>query len=223
MHVVIPAHQEEEFVARQLRAVDCAVRAATEVWPRLRTSVTVVLDTCEDRTADVVALFAGVVAIPVRLRCVGAARASGVEHARRLTPGRPETTWVACTDADSQVPPHWLTSQVELAVQGADLVLGTVRPDDGPLSQHAHRTWLRRHALEDGHSHVHGANLGVRLSAYDAAGGFRPLTSGEDVDLARRIDAAGARVVRTARHPVLTSSRLEGRAVGGFASYLLGL
>ncbi len=224
MHVVVPAHQEEQLLGRQLRAIGRAVHEVTAAWPRVRTSVTVVLDACDDGSAEVAASFARVTAFPMQLRCVGAARAAGIERARRLAHVvRPESTWIACTDADSQVPDDWLVSQIHLALQGADLVLGTVRPDEGHISARARRRWLRRHVLEDGHTHVHGANLGFRLSAYDSVGGFRPLQSGEDVDLAERLRTAGARVVRTARHPVLTSSRLHGRATDGFASYLVDL
>jgi cellulose synthase/poly-beta-1,6-N-acetylglucosamine synthase-like glycosyltransferase len=222
-HVVIPAHQEEELLGCQLVAVRAALAHAARGRARLRTSVTVVLDDCDDGTAKLVRALAGVTALPVRLRCVGAARARGVLRARGHGSCRPETTWIACTDADSRVPEHWLSSQLDLAAGGADLVLGTVVPDDSHLDAERRQRWLGRHRLVDGHPHVHGANLGFRLSAYDAVGGFRALTVGEDADLATRMHAAGAHVVRTARHPVITSSRLEGRVPAGFASYLLAL
>jgi hypothetical protein len=223
VHVVIPAHQEAALLGRQLGAVRAAVRHAACSWTRIRLSVTVVLDACDDGTDDVVARFPDVTAVPARLRCVGAARARGVERARRHGWARAERTWVACSDADSEVPERWLSTQLELAARGADLVLGTVLPDVEQLATEGQRRWLARHRLLEGHPHVHGANLGFRLSAYDAVGGFRALSVGEDVDLVARMSDAGARVVRTARDPVLTSSRLEGRVPAGFSSYLLAL
>ena len=62
---------------------------------------------------------------------LGRARRAGVAAGLAVTSaGRPlERTWVASTDADSVVPAHWLTSQLAAADAGADLVLGTVRPD----------------------------------------------------------------------------------------------
>jgi glycosyltransferase involved in cell wall biosynthesis len=223
VHVVIPAHQEAALIGRQLDAVRVAVARTGHEWARVRLSVTVVLDACDDGTDQVVAGFPEVTTAVARLRCVGAARSHGIDRARRRSVSRPERTWIACTDADSQVPEDWLTSQLELAARGADLVLGTVRPDTDGLPADGRLRWLARHLLRDGHPHVHGANLGFRLAAYDAVGGFRPLAGEEDVDLAIRMTESGARVVRTARHPVLTSSRLEGRAPAGFASYLLAL
>jgi len=222
-HVVIPAHREVALLGRQLLAVRAAVAHAARDWPRVRASVTVILDSCDDGTDEVVAGFPEVAGVPVRLRCVGAARHRGIDHARRRCVSRPEATWVACTDADSAVPERWLTSQLELAARGTDLVLGTVSPDTDHLSADLRRRWVGRHVLQDGHPHVHGANLGFRLSTYDAVGGFRPLALGEDVDLAARMWEAGAHIVRSGRDPVITSARLEGRVSAGFASYLLAL
>jgi hypothetical protein len=69
---------------------------------------------------------------------------------------------------------------------------------------------------------VHGANFGIRADTYLALGGWRgDLSCNEDIDLARRADAAtGVRILRTAALPVLTSARLTGRAPDGFSSYL---
>jgi glycosyltransferase involved in cell wall biosynthesis len=223
VHVVIPAHQEAALIGRQLAAVRVAVSRARELWPRVRVTVTVVLDACDDGTDDVVRQFPEVSPVRTHLRCVGAARALGIDRARRGSVTRPEATWVACTDADSRVPEHWLTTQLELAARGADVVLGTVEPDTHELPAEGRLRWLGRHLLLDGHPHIHGANMGFRLAAYDSVGGFRPLATGEDVDLAGRMGGSGAHVVRTARHSVLTSSRLEGRVPAGFASYLLAL
>jgi hypothetical protein len=223
LHVVIPAHQEEDLVGRQLLAVQASAARAALEWPRAFTSVTVVLDACDDGTEEVVAGFPSVHALAIGRRCVGAARAGGIEQARRGTCSRPEATWIACTDADSVVPRHWLTTQLALAARGADLVLGTVEPEATHLGSNLYQRWLRRHHLDEGHPHVHGANLGVRLSAYDRAGGFRAIPVHEDVDLVHRLQHVGARVVRTSRHRVLTSARRRGRTPAGFASYLLEL
>jgi hypothetical protein len=71
---------------------------------------------------------------------------------------------------------------------------------------------------------VHGANLGIRGDAYLALGGWQPLVTGEDVDLARRAALSGhLRVSRTASIPVVTSVRRVGRAPRGFSSYLRAL
>ena len=76
------------------------------------------------------------------------------------------------TDADTRVPPHWLAAQVRLAEEGADVVVGTVEPDPAELDQLALGHWRSRHDLREDHPHVHGANLGFTLAAYDRVGGF---------------------------------------------------
>jgi hypothetical protein len=75
----------------------------------------------------------------------------------------------------------------------------------------------------DGHRHVHGANLAVRADAYRAAGGFAPLSLGEDRTLVAALEAAGYRVKRTTRNPVTTSARCRSRARGGFGDFLRDL
>jgi hypothetical protein len=223
VHVVVPAHDERRVLGRQLTAIESALTHARHERPRLSCSVTVVLDCCTDGSADVVARFPAVHGVEARVGCVGTARRLGVEHARRAHPSDPSRTWVACTDADSEVPGHWLHTQLALAETGSQLVLGTVWPDPLELEPGRLAHWWSLHRLRDGHPYVHGANLGFTLAAYDAAGGFGDLEVGEDVDLVQRIKVLGVSWAATSRMPVLTSGRLGGRAPGGFASYLLAL
>lgn len=71
---------------------------------------------------------------------------------------------------------------------------------------------------------MRGANLGIRADAYHAPGGWQPLATGEDAELARRATQAGyLRITRTASHPVMTSARQSGRAPRGFSHYLRNL
>jgi hypothetical protein len=225
--VVVPAHDEAELLGRQLTAIASAVRYAAWLWSRTTVSTTVVLDSCTDASAGVAAEFPDVHAVEAELGSAGLARRLGVgeARARHLHGGGLDaaTTWVACTDADSVVPHDWLSSQLDLAATGARLVLGTVWPDPAELEAARLRRWWARHHLRDGHPYVHGANLGFALDAYDLVGGFRGLPVGEDVDLVERMRAVGVTWTATSRIPVLTSSRLGGRAPAGFASYLMAL
>jgi hypothetical protein len=109
---------------------------------------------------------------------------------------------------------------LENAHRGADLVLGTVTPD-ALASRRLRQAWVAHHDIEDGHRHVHAANLGTRGSTYLALGDWPPRVSGEDVGLvhAAKLDSA-VRVLRSGAIPVITSSRLSGRAPHGFAHYL---
>lgn len=221
--VVIPVHDEGFLLGRQLAAVATATAALRRTRPDVEVSTTVVLDRCRDASAEVAAGFAGVRAVTVDVANVGDARRLGVEHARRHRCAGTDRTWVACTDADSEVPGHWLTAQLALAARGFDLVLGTVWPDPADAVPDRLVRWWSRHPLHDEHPHVYGANLGFRLSSYDAVGGFRALATGEDVDLADRMRDAGVSWTAASRLPVLTSGRLAGRAPAGFADYLMSL
>ncbi len=218
---MVPAHNEEHLVGACLFSLaEAAQRLRATVREPPDVSVIVVLDSCTDGTAAQVATHAGVRAITVRRHRVGWARRSGAEYA--LAQPGPRMRWLASTDADSTVPPDWLIQMTALAAAGADLVLGTVEPAPGLNALLLQRYRSGYHHV-DGHRHVHGANLGISASAYRMLGGWPPVASQEDAILARRAEAAGLRIERTATIPVRTSSRMVGRAPGGFAAHLAAL
>ncbi|MHB8505945.1 MAG: glycosyltransferase family 2 protein [Acidimicrobiales bacterium] len=214
--VVVPARNEEGHIGRCLDALEATCRACP-----VPSRIVVVLDSCTDGTAAVAAR-SGVDVLAVRHGNVGRARDAGARLAIRRSTTSPDRLWLASTDADSWVQPDWLAFMVAAADAGADLVLGTVRPEtpDALLL----RAWAAAHHLRDGHRHVHGANLGVRASTYTDVGGYPPADTAEDVALAARINRCGGAVVlSTGEVPVLTSGRLVGRAPGGLAAYLRAL
>ena len=218
--VVVPVNDEEELLPRCLAALDVAVARLRAERPAVRVEVVVVLDDCTDRSASLAGSSPFTV-VETRCRRVGAARAAGVEAATgRLGRGRPARLWIASTDADSAVPESWLLDQVRLADAGADVVVGTVRPDPQDLSPTQLAAWRATRVPGAPNGHVHGANLGVRAEAYLRVGGFADLPEHEDVDLVAALSAAGARVVATDASDVLTSGRALGRTAGGYAGYL---
>ena len=199
--VVVPAHDEETLLPACLAAL-----RMLPVRCRLPVHVVVVADACTDQTAAV-ARAAGARVIGIHARRVGAARAAGMRELLRLTAGSdPSAVWLATTDADTVVPPDWLRRQLHYANAGWDVVLGTVTVTDWdghpPHVPVVVRGTLR---LRPGphHPHVHGANLGIRASAYLAAGGFRPLQTAEDHALL----AAATRAGCWSRRPATSRSR----------------
>ena len=196
---VVPAHDEETLLPACLAALRDAARAL-----RLPVHVVVVADACTDQTAAV-ARAAGARVIGIRARRVGAARAAGMRELLRLASGAdPAAVWLATTDADTLVPPDWLRRQLDYAIAGWDVVLGTVTVTG----------W-------GGHPpHVHGADLGVRASAYLAAGGFPPLRTAEDHALLAAATRAGCMVAQAGDIAVETSGRRLARAPRGFGDLL---
>lgn len=222
--VVVPVADEAELLTRCLTALraSCAELHRTR-GNAVRTRIVVALDACTDASAAIAAAWPEVEVVRLAARRVGTARRTGSAHALRGVP-RPDDVWLAATDADSQVPVHWLTAMVDLADDGADLVLGTVAPVGDDLPPDAYEAYAAGYVLADGHPHVHGANLGVRGSTYLALGGWPELATGEDHWLvARATTSAEVRIRRTGSLPVATSTRLVGRAPCGFSSHLRGL
>lgn len=222
--VAVPVRDEELLLGRCLDSVVGAVAALHEARPGLATTVVLALDRCVDRSAEVAAR-PGVVLVEADLGSVGRARSVAVARglAAVAATGAPTAaTWVANTDADCAVPQDWLVQHVHLAEAGADLVVGTVVPDH-VADPRVLRAWRARHELREGHRHVHGANLGVRATAYLEVGGFAPLPVHEDVALVEAVRAGGRPWVATDRGRVRTSARATSRVEGGFAAFLADL
>jgi Glycosyl transferase family 2 len=215
--VVVPAHDEEALLPACLRALR---RAASLL--SLPVQLLVVADACTDRTVTA-ARAGGAQVTGIEARSVGAARAAGMAEALQVTAGiRPPAVWLATTDADTVVPPHWLRRQLRYASQGWDVVLGTVSVADWDgHPPHIPAAFEAQYGFGDGpHPHVHGANLGIRASAYLAAGGFMSLPTAEDHALLAAVTEAGCALLQASDITVQTSARRLARAPGGFSHLL---
>lgn len=220
--IVVPVHDEEEWLARCLAALDVAARAT-----ELPVHLVLVLDDCTDRSGEIAAAasptyLSSTSVLAVNSRCVGAARALGCQSL--VDRHGPTGLWLATTDADSTVEAGWLTRSLAYAHAGYDAVAGTVviedwSADDVALAA-AYQVGYRQRW---GHRHVHGANLAVRATAYRDVGGFSPLPCHEDVALVEALMAAGKAIAWAQDLPVVTSSRRCGRTPGGLSDFLLDL
>ncbi|MFT3855165.1 MAG: glycosyltransferase [Ilumatobacteraceae bacterium] len=220
--VAVPARNEAPRLERCIISIDAAVGA----WGGAATIV-VGADACTDGTAEVLAGLraAGlpVLAVEGEWRRPSRVRRALVTEARAALAHVPaERVWLASTDADCVVPRHWIADQVRLADAGADVVLGEVALDPVDTPPGLAGLFDERYAaLRERRRHVHAANLGIRLSAYDAAGGWRSSTAiGEEHHLVRRAGDLGAAVSWGDDLTVMTSGRTTGRVSGGFASVL---
>jgi len=248
--VVIPARDEEHHIGRCLRSVRRALRnlpacvdtSVAVVLDRCRDRtpqrVTALLRTWPQASAMRVTAVEGVrvakalgadtgstTAHIVRGSGVGALRHVGALHALRPLRLHPlSATWLLTTDADTTVPPDWALAHLRYAAGGAMGVAGVAEladPTELPPDVRGRYQDLLVEGI-DGvrHSHVYGANLGVRADAYVAAGGFPGNGSGEDHALWDSLRKAGFRLVQPTAVRVRTSARTRGRASGGLADLL---
>lgn len=215
--VVVPAHNEDQYLGACLSSLRRA--AAHPSLEGCVVEIVVVLDHCQDRSLTV-AQDAGVICVELHACNVGAARDAGARLA--LARG---ATWLAFTDADSQVEDDWLCAQqYVVAAQACDAICGIVAVDDwSDYPLHVRAQYEAHYESCDGHRHIHGANLAVSAQAYLRAGGFKPLTCHEDVTLVREIESLGMCVAWSARPSVHTSSRRVARLAGGFSDFLRSL
>lgn len=208
--VCIPAHNEEELIGACLQSVFIAANFAGLAGEGV--SVAVVLDNCSDGTAAIVSQWP-CVALAINASNVGQARDAGAQYLLQR-----QARWLAFTDADSCVAPDWLAVQLE---QGAEVVCGTVEVDSwaghGANADTARRRFESSYQDQEGHRHVHGANLGVSALSYQLAGGFEALRCGEDQALVDRLVHLGFHIAWTARPRVTTSGRPVSRVEDGFA------
>jgi glycosyltransferase involved in cell wall biosynthesis len=208
--VIVPAHNEEDRIEACLQSLLLASK--DPLLGNEEVQIIVVLDDCQDRTGYLASSL-GAKTIEIQAKNVGVARQLGAGTA--LASG---ARWLAFTDADTVVAPDWLSVQL---AQNADAVCGTVSVAHwahyGPrMERHFELTYTD----QDGHAHIHGANLGVSAQAYRAAGGFLNLATGEDVALVAALQKAGAKIAWSRAPRVVTSARPDYKAPGGFGATL---
>jgi cellulose synthase/poly-beta-1,6-N-acetylglucosamine synthase-like glycosyltransferase len=221
--VVIPAQNEAATIERCIASV---IAAADACMQRSHLWVVLVADTCTDDTVALAQRAIGIhgEVIECSPRSPGTARRIGVgaalAHFAHAPPGR---VWIANTDADTYVPVNWIACHLGHADNHADAVAGIVELDTSEgLRADISRLYATTYELRsDGtHSHVHGANLGVRGDAYLDAGGWSHVTVAEDHCLWGRLKERGWQLRSCVDSVVITSARLHGRAIGGFADTL---
>jgi glycosyltransferase involved in cell wall biosynthesis len=218
--IVVPAHNEEMLIERCLSSL-LNIEHRSDLW------IVVVADSCSDQTGVTAQSILGDrgEVLEITKRNAGVARSLGADqvlaHFRKRYPSRP--VWLANTDADSFVPRHWISQQLELASTGARAIAGVVDIDTfsdfGPGTRERFEQSYGQGSDGD-HPHVQAANFGVCASAYLTVGGWPPIALGEDRELWNRLGEKGFKRVADRRVRVVTSGRARGRIPGGFADCL---
>lgn len=230
--VAVPAHDEaatiEACLASVIRAATVALRHGTIA----NAYVSVLAHRCSDDTAARARAALGgrsdvrwLVTTCDRPLQVGSVRAEAVARALARWPQiDPARAWLFNTDADSVVPPRWFDKTLAVAqLQHADAVAGMVEVVDWHGSMPARERYLRlveAGLRSDGHTHAYAANLAVRLTTYQRAGGFPASPHGEEHALLDAIRGAGGRVASSRTPLVRTSGRVPGRAPMGLGALL---
>ncbi len=195
--VVIPAYNEADFIRR---ALDSLQRQDCQDF-----EVIVVDNNSTDATA-VIARQYGARVIVQKEQGVGKARQLGFAAAR--------ADIIATTDADTKLPPDWISRIISRF--GSDPALlaygGLYSLHSGPklarwfFPKRAYWLW-RIDQKFSGSWSLPGANMAVRASAFAAIGGFnQELQLGEDADLSQRLGKIGT-VVLDRNFLVSTSGR----------------
>lgn len=235
--VAIPAHNEADWVARCLEALDQQPDGAA-------VSVVLLVNNSTDATAAIargmqpsLSFVLDVVEhdFPSKQQTAGQARRLAMDLAANKLP--PNGVLLS-TDADGQVAPDWLAANLAHIRQGADAVAGraVLDPDDAaaiPAKLHeddarecAYGALLDEidHLLDPDpadpwprHTEHSGASICVTLGAFRRAGGVPPIAVGEDRAFFAALRRADARIRHAPDVCVTVSGRIDGRAVGGMA------
>jgi glucosyl-3-phosphoglycerate synthase len=228
--IVIPARDEEARIEGCLRAL------AAQTVPSERFATIVVLDSCRDQTAAIIARVAdelrlGVTTVAGPGTGSGAARRIGMDAAcdRLLTSGVPQGL-IACTDADSRPAADWLERQLEHVEAGARAIAGLIELEadeagllpPGVMERRARDAEARLMQVRNvdptaAHHHAAGASLAVTAETYRAVGGIEPLRTLEDAGFAERLSEHGIPLLRPADVRVRTSARANGRVARGLS------
>lgn len=208
---VIPAHNEERLIGKCLKAILQEIERVRATDPAVETEVVVVDNASTDKTREEALKFEGVTVVREQLK--------GLVYARRA--GFVATTGevVANIDADTRMPPGWLSTVVSEFQNDPKLVALS-----GPYHYYdltvVHRmfvkvfyflAWVGHMVFYGlfGHGAVlQGGNFVLRRTAWESVGGFDVTIAfyGEDTDVARRISKAG-KVKWTWKLPMHTSGR----------------
>lgn len=210
---VIPAHNEEAVIGKCLASVFKEItRAKSDIGCLILEAEVVVVDNAStDRTREEALKFPGVTVVREQLK--------GVVYARRA--GWMATTGdiVANIDADTIVPPGWISTVVKefakdknlVALSGPYLYYDISAFERALVKVFYFFGWLiylfNHFVLRKG-AMLQGGNFILRRGAWERAGGFDTSIAfyGEDIDVARRISSQG-KVLWTWRLPMYTSGR----------------
>lgn len=209
--VVIPAYNEEQYLTGALQSV---------VNQEFRNfELIVVNNNSTDKTVEIAENF-GAKVICEPQRGVGFARQRGFMEAKGSI--------IATTDADTILPPKWLSRIVDEFEKDKNLVAfgGLYTLYSGPLSARlafyyfAHPAWALDKVFSGGWG-LPGVNFAARKDAFLKVGGFKTeLSIGEDAEISRRLKKIGKVLLDTSFRVKTSGRRYRSGFIVGFMTYL---
>ncbi len=235
--VIIPARNEEERIGTCLAALLAQCPDSVRI--------VVVLNNTSDGTDMAVRAEAQKFGKMIDVLNLDLPPEQGVGTARRVgctyaIDNFPALRFLLTTDADGIAAPDWLACNRAHLCE-VDAVCGAIEPiaaETRPLSGQSldfavwegrYRQlvldWYHRFAPEPAnplphHGEASGASLAMRLGAYQSAGGFEDVKTGEDRAIVRRLKSLGFAVRHAGDVRMQASCRLTGRAPDGMAAAL---
>ncbi|MBR4200899.1 MAG: glycosyltransferase [Oscillospiraceae bacterium] len=200
--VVIPAHNEEKYIGKCLKAIRDAEKQAAPS----RVQIIVVANRCTDRTAEIAAEF-GAEVLENNEKCIAAIRNTGAAAATGKI--------LVTVDADTIIAPETLC-EIRSRLGSGKYIGGGAMPvfDRASLGIALTTFYIFFQMLPmliKNRAMLSGAVFWCRKKDFDAVGGFDPsLVSLEDLDFAKRLKQYGAahgKKYGTLRAKILTSAR----------------
>ncbi|HVB20286.1 MAG TPA: glycosyltransferase family 2 protein [Candidatus Paceibacterota bacterium] len=202
----IPAHNEEAVIAQCLQSVLAEIKRSG-----VNAEVVVVNNASKDRTREIALGFPGVRVVDEFKKGLTYARAAGMY----ATDGE----IIANVDADTMLPPGWLSTVAErfsgdpkLVALSGPFIYYDLSALDRALTRGFYGIGYLLHLLNHYVLHtgamLQGGNFVIRRDAFIRVGGFDTTIAfyGEDTDVARRLAKVG-RVTWTWKLPMYASGR----------------
>lgn len=177
--VVIPAHNEQDYIGKCLKAVWAA---AEKVLP-CQTEIIVVTNRCTDRTAEIAAEY-GARVVDSDADCISGVRNAGIRAANGSI--------IVTVDADSCMSDTALT-EIRQMLRSGGYIGGGANPQfdrvsPGILCSVIYVAWNLLPVMLREKAYLSGALFWFRRRDFDRVGGFdESLVSLEDIDFARRM------------------------------------
>lgn len=203
---VIPAYNEEILIGKCLASVVAEVKRSG-----YQAEIVVVNNASTDKTKQIAEGFEGVRVVDEDKK--------GLVHARAAGFAATDAELVANIDADTELPPGWITTvmqtfarQPELVSLSGPYVYRDIAWYNRALVRlfyyFAYVLYLFNRFVINVGSMVQGGNFVIRRTAWEQAGGFDVTIAfyGEDTDVAKRLHKVGP-VKWTFKLPMYTSGR----------------